>query len=75
MNWHKLSSSEVAEELKSNTEGLTSEEAQARLVKFGNNELIDSRSKYKIWRILWKKTLSSTCPVDNGMTFHPYTGC
>lgn len=55
MNWHKLSSSEVAEELKSNTEGLTSEEAQVRLVKFGNNELIDSRSKYKIWRILWNQ--------------------
>lgn len=55
MNWHTLSISEVAQRLNSNAEGLISNEVQARLAEFGKNELIDSRDKYKILKILWNQ--------------------
>lgn len=55
MNWHTLSISEVAHRLNSNAGGLQSDEVQARLAEYGKNELIDSRDKYKIWKILWNQ--------------------
>lgn len=55
MNWYSLSTSEVAQNLKSNIEGLQNNEVENRLKQFGKNELKDHRSKYKIWKIIWNQ--------------------
>lgn len=52
MEWYKLSPDQAAAELGTDpAAGLTTEEAQARLQKFGPNELIERGAK-EAWRIL-----------------------
>jgi Ca2+-transporting ATPase len=44
-NWHQLDPQEVSDRLQSSGNGLTLEEVQGRLERFGPNELIESKKK------------------------------
>jgi Ca2+-transporting ATPase len=48
--WHNLAVDEVLRRLQSSLEGLSSEEAQRRLVEFGSNELRE-REKTSLWAL------------------------
>jgi len=52
MDWYKLNISKVAQTLNSSDDGLESNEVRTRLAKFGKNEILDNKDKYKVWRIL-----------------------
>ena len=45
MNWHRLSIQEIFEQLKSNQQGLSAAEAEARLLQYGPNELQEGKKK------------------------------
>jgi len=45
IDWHRLNPDEVLEKLQSSAKGLSSEEAQQRLERYGPNELIEKRRK------------------------------
>ncbi len=49
-NWHNLSVSEVIESLDSRIDGLTGEEAERRLARFGPNELLE-KEKTSPWML------------------------
>jgi Ca2+-transporting ATPase len=58
MNWHLLDISEVLTELKSDlSTGLSSREASSRLLRHGQNELLDRGGKSP-WLILWQQFTS-----------------
>lgn len=48
MSWHSLSSEEVLKNLKSSEDGLTSKEAEERLVSYGKNVLRKHRGRSKL---------------------------
>jgi len=52
MDWYKLNISEVAQTLNSSADGLDINEVSFRISKFGRNEILDSKDKNKVWRIL-----------------------
>ncbi|SDL80533.1 Ca2+-transporting ATPase [Daejeonella rubra] len=52
MNWHNLDISEVAQTLNSSADGLESDDVRSRLSRYGKNEIVDGKDKYKVWKIL-----------------------
>lgn len=52
MNWHNLDISAVAQNLNSSIDGLKSKDVNSRLSRYGKNEIIDGKDKYKVWKIL-----------------------
>ncbi|MGV3527131.1 MAG: cation-translocating P-type ATPase [Candidatus Sericytochromatia bacterium] len=56
-DWYQQSPEEALQTVKSRTEGLTSQEAQARLSEYGPNELKEEGIKSP-WKILWEQLSS-----------------
>lgn len=54
MNWHLLSVTEAITQLESSSQGLTTTEASARLIKHGYNELREKGSRSPL-KILWEQ--------------------
>jgi len=56
-NWHQLNLDEVYGRIQSSPVGITSQDAEARLTKFGLNELKEEGARSP-WKILWEQFTS-----------------
>ena len=52
--WHAMSYRQTEEVLKTSEEGLSDEEAAARLQKYGKNVLKEVKPK-SVWRMIWEQ--------------------
>ncbi len=56
-SWHQLNLDEVYDQIQSNPGGITSQEAETRLARFGPNELKEEDARSP-WKILWEQFTS-----------------